>query len=211
MADGSASEAAYERLKRMIVAAEIPPGTPLSEPALVARLGIGRTPVREALRRLADERLVVIFPRRGLLVAHLGLSEVQQLFEARLAVEGETARRAAARASGDDKSMLAQVNEIVHAAENDQSFASFLEADQRFHRGVARIARNTFLAESADRILTLNAWLWHVHMARYGILSSDYTSHDRIVAAIAQNDPDAAYRAMVEHIERAREHLRVTL
>ena len=82
--------AAYERLRRMIVELEVPPGTALTEAALVARLGIGRTPVREAVRRLADERLLVIFPRRGMVVAHLALAEVQQLVEARLAVEQES-------------------------------------------------------------------------------------------------------------------------
>jgi DNA-binding GntR family transcriptional regulator len=211
LADSSAGAVAYERLKRMIVTIEIPPGTALSEPALVARLGIGRTPVREALRRLADERLIVIFPRRGLVVAQLGLHEVQQLFEARVAVEGETARLAALRADEGDLATLAELNRAVHAAEDDGSFAAFLEVDQRLHREIARIARNTFLVEAADRILTLNDWLWHAHMARYGIEPSDYASHDRIVEAIGRRDPELARAAMAEHIERSRELLRVTL
>ncbi|HEY7032017.1 MAG TPA: GntR family transcriptional regulator [Thermomicrobiales bacterium] len=210
-ADASAADVAYQRLKRLIVTVEIPPGTALSEPALVARLGIGRTPVREALRRLAGERLVVIFPRRGLVVAQLGLQEVQQLFEARLAVEGETARFAARRADEPAVASLTALNRAVHAAEDDGSFAAFLDVDQRLHREIARIARNTFLAESADRILTLTAWLWHAHMTRYGIEPSDYASHDRIVAAIADRDAGAARQAMVDHIERSRELLRVTL
>jgi DNA-binding GntR family transcriptional regulator len=209
--DTSASAVAYRRLKRMIVTAELPPGTPLSEPEIVARLGIGRTPVREALRRLADERLVVIFPRRGLVVAQLGLQEVQQLFEARLAVEGETARLAAQRADETAVASLTALNRAVHAAEDDGSFAAFLDVDQRLHREIAEIARNIFLAETAARILTLTDWLWHAHMARYGIEPSDFASHDRIVAAIAAHEPEAARAAMVAHIERSRELLRVTL
>jgi len=209
--EGSASNAAYCRLKRMIVTAELPPGTSLSEPALVARLGIGRTPVREALRQLADERLIVIFPRRGLVVAQLGLADVQQLFEARLVVEGQTARLAALRADENGVVSLASLNAAVHDAERDGSFASFLDVDQRLHRDIARIAHHAFLAEAADRILTLTAWLWHAHMARHGIEPSDFASHDRIVAAIGGRDPEAAQAAMVEHIERSRELLRVTL
>jgi GntR family transcriptional regulator, rspAB operon transcriptional repressor len=211
LTDGSAGDLAYERLKRMIVTVEIPPGTALSEPALVARLGIGRTPVREALRQLASERLVVIFPRRGIVVAQLGLQEVQQLFEARLIVEGENARLAAERADANDERSLVSLNEDVHTAETDRSFASFLDVDQRLHREIARIARNTFLAEAADRILTLTAWLWHVHMARYGIEPSDFASHDRIIAAISDHDAPAAHQAMLDHIDRSRELLRVTL
>jgi DNA-binding GntR family transcriptional regulator len=209
--DSSAGALAYERLKRLIVTVQIPPGTALNEPSLVARLGIGRTPVREALRRLADERLIVIFPRRGLVVAQLGLHEVQQLFEARLVIEGETARLAAQRAGEEDLATLASLIRAVHAAESNGSFAAFLDIDQRLHREIARIARNTFLAEAADRILTLNDWLWHAHMARYGIEPSDYASHDRIVDAIGRRDPGAARLAMAEHIERSRELLRVTL
>jgi DNA-binding GntR family transcriptional regulator len=211
LSDGSAGDVAYERLKQMIVTVEIPPGTPLNESALVTRLGIGRTPVREALRRLASERLIVIFPRRGLVVGQLGLPEVQQLFEARLTTEGDLARLAAERADDSDQHALAHLNEAVHLAESDGSFTSFLDADQRLHREIARVARNIFLAEVADRILTLSDWLWHVHMARYGIQPSDYASHDGIIAAIVTGDADAAKQAMVEHIERSRALLRVTL
>lgn len=208
--DGSAGVTAYERLRRMIVELEFPPGTTLTEPALVERLGIGRTPVREALRRLADERLLVIFPRRGMVVAHLGLAEVQQLFEARLAVEGRIAELAAGRASREDHADLARLNGAVHAAQDVGSFAAFLGADQRLHLGIARMARNAFLEEAAGRILTLNAWLWHAQMARYGIETGDYASHDAIIGAIAAHDPAAARVAMGDHIERSRELLRVT-
>ena len=206
-----AATAAYERLRRMIVELEVPPGTALTEAALVQRLGIGRTPVREAVRRLADERLLVIFARRGMVVAHLALAEVQQLFEARLAVEGETAALAAGRAAPRDDADLARLNRAVHAAQEEGSFAAFLEADRALHLGIARVARNGFLAEAAGRILTLNAWLWHAQMARYGIAADDYASHDPIVAAIGRRDAAGARAAMAEHIERSRELLRVTL
>lgn len=210
-ADASAGTAAYERLQRMIVELELPPGTTLTEPALVERLGIGRTPIREALRRLADERLVVIFPRRGMVVAHLGLGEVQQLFEARLTVEGRIAELAAERSTPDDAADLARLNGAVHAAQDGGSFSAFLAVDRRLHLCIARIARNAFLAEAAERLLTLNAWLWHAQMARHGIEAGDYASHDAIVAAIAARVPAAARTAMADHIERSRELLRVTL
>lgn len=210
-ADASAGVAAYERLQRMIVELELPPGTTLTEPALVERLGIGRTPIREALRRLADERLLVIFPRRGMVVAHLGLAEVQQLFEARLAVEGRIAELAAQRSTPADAADLSRLNDDVHAAQEGGSFAAFLAVDRPFHLGIARTARNAFLAEAVGRILTLNAWLWHAQMARYGIEAGDYASHDTIVEAIGARDPTAARTAMADHIERSRELLRVTL
>jgi DNA-binding GntR family transcriptional regulator len=195
----------------MIVALELPPGTPLTEPTLVELLGIGRTPVREALRRLAVERLVTIFPRRGMVVGHLDLGQVQQLFEARDAIEGELASLAAKRASDRDDDDLAGLNEGVHRAQDEGSFAAFLEADRQLHQGIGRIARNAFLEEALGRILPLNAWLWHAHMVRCGIRIDDYASHDAIVSAIARRDPVAARAAMVAHVERSRALLRVAL
>lgn len=202
---------AYERLKRLIVSLELAPGTPLTEPALGSLLSMGRTPIREALHRLADDRLVTIFPRRGMIVAHLGLTEIQQLFEARLLVEGANAKRAAQRASSSDIDELARLNSDVHAAEADSSFSAFLERDQQLHLAIARIARNTFTEDATRRLLTLGSWLWHAHMARHGIEHTDYASHDRIVAAITRREGSDAENAMVEHIEHSRELLRVTL
>ena len=106
---------------------------------------------------------------------------------------------------------LARLNRAVHAAEDEGSFRTFLEADRALHLGIARVARNGFLSEAAGRILTLNAWLWHAQMARYGIAADDYASHDPIVAAIERRDPAGARAAMADHIERSRELLRVTL
>lgn len=207
----SAAAVAYERIQRLIVTLELPPGTILTEPALGARLAMGRTPIREALHRLADERLVTIFPRRGLVVAHLGLTEIQQLFEARLLVEGGNARRAAQRASVSDALDIDGFNGAVQAAEGDGSFGAFLEADRHLHLAVARVARNTFTEDVTRRLLTLSAWLWHAHMARHGIEPSDYASHDQIVDAITRHDPSAAEQAMVDHIERSRQLLRIAL
>lgn len=146
-----------------------------------------------------------------MVVAHLGLPEVQQLFEARLAVEGRIVELAAGRATREDDANLAKLNQAVHAAQDAGSFAAFLDADQRLHMGIASMARNVFLEEAAGRILTLNAWLWHAQMARYGIETGDYASHDAIVDAIAARKSVAALAAMGDHIERSRELLRVTL
>lgn len=207
----SAAEQAYQRLLRMIVELELPPGTSLTEPTLVERLGIGRTPVREALRRLAVERLVTIFPRRGMVVGQLGLSEVQQLFEARDAIEGEIAALAAKRASERDDVSLTELNTAVHRAQDEGSFTAFLDADRQLHQGIARVARNIFLEEALGRIQPLNAWLWHAHMVRCGIRDDDYASHDAIVAAIGRRAPSDARGAMAAHVERSRELLRVAL
>jgi DNA-binding GntR family transcriptional regulator len=209
--NGPASLAAYRRLKRSIVTTEIAPGTVLVESALMERFEVGRTPMREALHRLAIDGLVVIFPRRGVLVAQLGLGEIRQLFEARIAVEAETTRLAAERITPAEQLVLEKINREIHATEDHQSFDKFLEFDQQLHREIVRLAQNKFLTEAADRILTLNEWLWHVHMTRHGVVASDFTSHNEIVAAIVRGDAAAARQSMVDHIERSRGLLRVAL
>jgi DNA-binding GntR family transcriptional regulator len=211
LSEPPAGFAAYERLKRAIVTAELAPGMPLGESALVGHLGIGRTPLREALQRLAGDGLVVIVPRRGTFVGQFGLHEIKQLFEARIAIEGETARLCAEHATTSDCAGLEEINRQIHATEEHKTFATFLDVDQRFHREIVRLARNKFLGEAADRILTLNEWLWHVHMARHGVTASDYGSHDAIVQAISSGRPDDARQSMIDHIERSRALLRVTL
>ena len=146
-----------------------------------------------------------------MLVGQLGLLEIQQLFEARIAVEGETARIAAERANEKDRLGVTGLNDDIHATETLRSFALFLDADQRFHREIVRLAKNKFLAEAADRILTLNEWLWHVHMTRHGVVSTDFASHDAVVDSIVRGDSNAARQAMIDHIERSRALLRVAL
>lgn len=207
----SASAVAYDRIKRAIVTAEIRPGTPIVESALVEQYGYGRTPVREALQRLAGDGLVVILPRRGTIVGQLGLHETRELFEARIVVEGETASLASQRSTQVERTGLVAINEEIHAIEAHNGFVEFLEADQRLHREIVRIAQNKYLGEAADRILTLNEWLWHVHFRRHGVSPSDLASHDAIVDAIAAGDPEAARHAMVEHIERSRALLRIAI
>lgn len=210
-AEPSASASAYERLKRAIVTAEIRPGTALVEATLVEQFAFGRTPIREALQRLSYDGLVVILPRRGTIVGQLGLKETREFIEARIVVEGTTAFMAAQRSSQDDLCRLVAINEEIHAIESHNGFAEFLAVDQRLHREIVRLAHNTYLGEVADRLLTLNEWLWHLHFSRHGVSSSDLASHDRIVEAILHGDGEGARIAMVAHIERSRELLRVSI
>jgi DNA-binding GntR family transcriptional regulator len=205
----SASTAAYRRIKRAIVTASIAPGTPLVEAALMEQFGVGRTPLREALHRLESDGLVVIFPRRGVLVAQLGLREIQHMFEARIAFEAETARLAAERITDKERRTLIDIHHDLRATEARQSFGTFLQADQRLHLELVRLAQNIYLSDAAHRILTLNEWLWHVHQQQHGISPTDFASHEAIVEAVLQGDAVAARHHMINHIECSRALLRV--
>ena len=101
----SLSEQATSRIRELIVTLELPPGSPLSERELMERLGLGRTPVREALRTLAQEKLVEVYPRRGIVVAPVDVGDLAALSEARLALESFAARLAAERANDADRAI----------------------------------------------------------------------------------------------------------
>src|SRR4051795_10593826 len=96
----SFADRAYYAIRELIVTLELPPGSVVKEPELTQRLGIGRTPVREALRRLAQERLIEVFPRRGMLVTKVDVRDLARLCEVRAVLEPEAARLAAERAAG---------------------------------------------------------------------------------------------------------------
>ena len=101
----SLSEQATQRIRELIVTLELPPGSPLSERELMERLGLGRTPVREALRTLAQEKLVEVYPRRGIVVAPVDVGDLASLSEARRTLESFAARLAAERANEDDRAI----------------------------------------------------------------------------------------------------------
>ena len=102
----SFADRAYYAIRELIVTLELPPGAVVREPELTERLGIGRTPVREALRRLAQERLVEVFPRRGMFVTKVDVRDLARLCEVRVALEPEAARLAAERATQADLAEL---------------------------------------------------------------------------------------------------------
>jgi len=178
---------------------------------LMELMDAGRTPLREALKQLAAEKFVVIFPRRGAVVAQLGFAEVQQLFEARLTIESQTARLASERADVPTLSRLGELNSRTAASAQAESFPAFLDDDHALHMHIASMARNQFLFDYASWILDLNMWLWYSHMARYGIKRDDFADHEAIIAAITRRDGDAASRAMTAHVERSRSILKLVL
>ncbi|MFM8239528.1 MAG: GntR family transcriptional regulator, partial [Actinomycetota bacterium] len=108
----SQADHAYREIRALIVTLDLPPGSVISEPELQARLGLGRTPIREALRTLANERLVEVYPRRGMFVAALDPRDLSSLSEVREETEPFAARLAAERRTDDD---LAVIDELLAA------------------------------------------------------------------------------------------------
>ncbi len=216
LADGAESlslaEKAYRLLVHKITRLELPPGEVLAEKALMAELGIGRTPIREALQRLAIEGLVSHLPKRGMLVGDISAATVQQIYEFRSLIEGFTARLAATRADADDIRELTHLHEALAEATGADDVDSYVDLDRRFHETLARAARNAYLEEAVPRIFNLHLRLWFFISRQTGGWHPVAHAHDEmtgvVVNALVRRDPEAAELAMKSYISRRHQELR---
>lgn len=201
------AQRAYRQVKELIVTLAVPPGSTLRETELQRRLGVGRTPLREALHRLAQEGMLHIYPRRAIVVAKLGMSEVRQIFEVRLALEAMSAALAAQRMTEREKETLLGLGAALHRTRDETDVSHFLQADQAFHRAIAQYAQNGLLVDQIDHLLTLNLWLWNTYFATRGARGTDLFAHEPIIEALTAGNAPAAETTMREHILHSKEQL----
>lgn len=196
----SQSDLAYQILKEKIVTLALPPASLLNESALMAELGFGRTPIREALRQLAFENLVVILPRRGTIVADVNMSDLQKIFEIRLDLEVCAARLAAERATANQiqamETLFQDATEII--AEGDH--IKLIRLDHQAHTLIAQASHNEFLEAMLERLYTHVLRLWYISLHEVDNLSQAVAEHRDLVAAIKQRDVAATEQLMRNHI-----------
>lgn len=206
MQDGArASDLAYARLLDMIVDLRLAPGAFINEQALADRLELGRMPVRQALAQLAQDRFVTILPRRGTVVAGLALDEVLDMFEAREAVECGIAYVAATRATDKDLATLRSLVETVNRARTITDTEQFLKDDHALHTFLVHMVRNPLLQDAGDRLMLHSLRFWR-HFWRDRPPQSDaMLSHEDLLKALEQHDPDCAERAMRQHLQSSRQ------
>jgi DNA-binding GntR family transcriptional regulator len=205
----SFADRAYYAIRELIVTLELPPGSVVREPELTERLGIGRTPVREALRRLAQERLVEVFPRRGMFVTKVDVRDLARLCEVRLALEPEAARLAAERATQADLAELrAVLGELDGRRERDPR--ELIDLDERIHRAIYHASHNPYLAETLEEYYTHALRIWMVALARTDI-GAAVGGHRSVLEAVVRGDGARAARLMREHVESFEETVRDVL
>jgi DNA-binding GntR family transcriptional regulator len=173
--------------------------SPIDEQALSRDLQLGRTPIREALQRLASDGLVFQAPRRGLYVSEISLTDLQKIFEARMVLEGLCARLAAQRAT---PSHLAQFEALMQELRlmPDGDSRLLMDIDERFHSTLYDAADNEFLADALRRLHAFSFRLWHVVLDRLGDVRPVMDQHIAIAEAIKAGDGDAAERILRQHI-----------
>jgi DNA-binding GntR family transcriptional regulator len=205
----SLADKAYHEIRGLIVSLELAPGAVIDERELIERLEIGRTPVREALRRLSHEGLVEVYPRRGMFVTGVDVRELARLSEVREVLEPEAARLAAERATGTDREALSAL-----LAELDAGSSELMDLDERIHRAVYRAAHNDLLEATLEQYYVLALRIWSIALDRAHELEEAVEAHRTLLEAIQAGDGDRAadtMRAHVQNFEQAMHRVLLTV
>ena len=194
------SEQAYERIRDDIVYLRLEPGEPLDDKALSSSLGMGLTPVRDALKRLTLERMVVTYPRRGTFVAEITVSDEQWLTEIRQNLEGVAAGLAAERATETERESLTELASQLADDHANHVTSAYHALDSDIHKAVYAAAHNPFLESSLTQYLNLTIRIWHYGLRRVPSHHSVGRDQQDVVAAIVRGDVDGAVAAARAHL-----------
>ncbi len=215
----SLADQAYRRVRRMICTAELEPGAVLSESELCEQLGLGRTPVREALRALASEHLIDVYPRRGMFVAGVDPRDLMAISEVREQLEPFAAKLAAERREDADLEVIDQLLTDLAAYEHsgvelDRSWSSdqvLMDLDERIHNVVYRASHNAYLAEDLESYYTHALRIWFLGLTKVTHLHQAVLEHREILEAIRDGDAERAATVMGKHIEGFEAEMRLAL
>lgn len=210
-ATDSLSQQAYYLLRDRIVTLGLAPGTLVNERDLVEEFGLGRTPVREALRRLADDGLVEVFPRRGIYVGPIDVGDLGAISEIRVELEGFVARLAAERATDTDRNDIVELLAELDGIVGETNERRLIHLDQRIHRLIYRAARNPFLEAALDRYYVLALRLWFLALERMHRLEDAIDEHRALLQAIVDGDADRAEHMARTHVADFEREIRTLL
>ncbi|MEX0759356.1 MAG: GntR family transcriptional regulator, partial [Tistlia sp.] len=194
-AEESLAKKAYERLERMIVMLDIPPGGTLSEVSLSRRLGIGRTPIREAIKKLEREGLLSILPRRGIMVTEINLAQHLKVLEVRGQLELLVARAAAKRATATQRLEMRELADRIQEAAAAGDGRWFMSGTWEFHGLPVVAANNDCIASAIQLFHGQSRRFWFAHYERYADLPEAARVHAERLRRIAEGDTAAAETA----------------
>jgi DNA-binding GntR family transcriptional regulator len=199
------TDLAYSALEEMIVRLELAPGMVVTETLLSDRVGIGRTPIREALQRLAREKLIRILPRKGIVVAEIDPEAQLRLLELRREVERLVARSAAQRSNDVQRARFRELALGFEKAAAGNDDVVFMRTDKAFNDLCLEAARNEFAASALANLQSLARRFWYHHHRQTADMPEAARLHAAVARAIADGDPTAAGEALdalLDNIER---------
>jgi DNA-binding GntR family transcriptional regulator len=205
------ADRAYNDLRDRIVTLRIAPGAPIDEDVLGGELGIGRTPVREAIKRLALENLVTVFPRRGTFASEINITDLADISDVRMQLEGHAAYRAAQRITPAQQAELQELLDELERSQGSDDTAALMALDARVHRFIHRCAGNPYLEDSLGRYFNLSLRIWYLVIDRLPHLFARVHEHGDLLHAIGDGDADGARAIIAEHIETFEREIRAVL
>lgn len=207
----SKTETAYRLLEEQIVTMQLEPGALLSEAELSLQLGLGRTPVREALQRLAGEHLVEIMPRRGIRVAPVDVGKQLRLLEVRRLLEEHGAAMAARRGDTATRKRLEAIAAAMEAAGGEGDYLAFLRLDREFDELLERAADNEYAASMLRQLHGLSRRFWHYYYRHEQDLPLVAAMHADVARAVARGDEAGTREACRVHMDYIHDFTRAVL
>ena len=194
-AGGLLADRAYVELRDQIVTLAIPPGAPINEELLGRELQMGRTPLREAIKRLALENLISVYPRRGTFVTEINITDLAHISDVRVQLEGHAAYRAAQRLTAEQRLELDGLLARVESPAGD-----LMGLDAEVHRFIYRCAGNPYLRDTLERYLNLSLRIWYLVLARLPHLFERVLEHRDLLQAIRDGHAERARTIAAEHV-----------
>jgi DNA-binding GntR family transcriptional regulator len=222
---GLLADRAYRELRDRLVTLRIAPGAPIDEDLIGRELEMGRTPVREAIKRLALENLVTVFPRRGTFASEINITDLAHISDVRAQLESHAAYRAAERITDAQREELTGLLDDLKAPPsgaadypNDappsgaaDSPQALMELDARVHRFIYRCADNPFLEETLGRYFNLSLRIWYQVIDRLPHLFARVHEHQDVLLAISAGDAERARDILAAHIATFEREIRAVL
>jgi len=210
-ARGLLADRAYRALRDRLVTLRIPPGSPIDEDAVGRELKMGRTPVREAIKRLALENLVTVFPRRGTFASEINITDLAHISDVRVQLEGHAAYRAAERITDSQRAALAGLLAELDIRRGDEDLEALMELDTTVHRFIYHCAGNPFLEETLGRYLNLSLRIWYLVIDRLPHLFARVHEHEEVLHAIEAGEAERAREILTQHIATFEQEIRSVL
>jgi DNA-binding GntR family transcriptional regulator len=205
------ADRAYVELRDRIVTLQIAPGAPIDEDLLGRELQMGRTPVREAIKRLALENLVTVFPRRGTFASEINITDLAHISDVRTVLEGHAAYRAAQRMTAAQRSELKELLEALADSKGSDDVEALMALDASVHRFIYRCTGNPYLEETLGRYFNLSLRIWHLVLDRLPHLFARVHEHDDLLRAIGKGEAERARQIVADHIVTFEHEIRSVL
>jgi DNA-binding GntR family transcriptional regulator len=193
----------YKAIRDAIVGGKLSPGERIVEDRLCSELGVSRSPVREALRKLEGEGLVAILPRRGAVVTELSERDGIDLLEVREALEGLAARLAASRITVAELGELEQICARMGRAIASGDDVALVEQNTKFHHAIIQASRNRWIGEFMAGVRAQTRRIYRSSIELPGRGPGSLREHTELVAALRQGDPQQAEALARQHVQRA--------